>query len=97
MGLQEKRHIQELQTNVIPGFEAGFEETVGAKIKLDVNWQSFSDDLEALQNLEHQGLDRIQRVLRSICVDDLGKAAIKKKLDTHRMAEANKAFAHFAW
>ena len=24
-------------------------------------------------------------------------AAIKKKLDMHRMAEANKAFAHFAW
>jgi len=24
-------------------------------------------------------------------------AAIKKRSDTHRMAEANKAFAHFAW
>lgn len=24
-------------------------------------------------------------------------AAYKKKLDTHRMAEANKAFAHFRW
>lgn len=24
-------------------------------------------------------------------------AAIKKKLDTHRMAEANRAFAHFGW
>jgi small subunit ribosomal protein S7 len=24
-------------------------------------------------------------------------AAIKKKMDTHKMAEANKAFAHFAW
>ena len=23
--------------------------------------------------------------------------AVKKKLDVHRMAEANKAFAHFAW
>jgi small subunit ribosomal protein S7 len=23
--------------------------------------------------------------------------AIKKKEDTHRMAEANKAFAHFKW
>ena len=23
--------------------------------------------------------------------------SVKKKLDTHRMAEANKAFAHFAW
>lgn len=24
-------------------------------------------------------------------------AAVKKKLDTHKMAEANKAFAHFRW
>ena len=24
-------------------------------------------------------------------------SAVKKKEDTHRMAEANKAFAHFAW
>ncbi len=24
-------------------------------------------------------------------------AAVKKKMDTHRMAEANKAFAHFRW
>lgn len=24
-------------------------------------------------------------------------SAVKKKLDTHKMAEANKAFAHFAW
>ena len=24
-------------------------------------------------------------------------SAIKKKQDTHRMAEANKAFAHFSW
>jgi small subunit ribosomal protein S7 len=24
-------------------------------------------------------------------------AAVKKREDTHKMAEANKAFAHFAW
>jgi len=24
-------------------------------------------------------------------------AAVKKKLDTHRIAEANRAFAHFSW
>lgn len=24
-------------------------------------------------------------------------SAVKKRMDTHRMAEANKAFAHFAW
>jgi len=28
---------------------------------------------------------------------NLSGAAVKKKLDTHRMAEANKAFAHFRW
>ncbi|MDP2909457.1 MAG: 30S ribosomal protein S7 [bacterium] len=26
-----------------------------------------------------------------------GGFAVKKKLDTHRMAEANRAFAHFSW
>ena len=30
------------------------------------------------------------------CTNNQGNA-IKKKADTHRMAEANKAFAHFAW
>lgn len=32
-------------------------------------------------------------------IDALNNAggAVKKKLDTHRMAEANKAFAHFRW
>lgn len=32
-------------------------------------------------------------------IDALNMAggAVKKKLDTHRMAEANKAFAHFRW
>lgn len=29
-------------------------------------------------------------------LNNLG-SAVKKKLDTHRMAEANKAFAHFRW
>ncbi|MEE4662222.1 MAG: 30S ribosomal protein S7, partial [Halieaceae bacterium] len=24
-------------------------------------------------------------------------AAVKKRVDTHRMAEANKAFAHYRW
>ena len=33
------------------------------------------------------------------CIDAANNrgAAIKKKEDTHRMAEANKAFAHYRW
>jgi len=43
------------------------------------------------------------RPMRSRLADELMGAyrregeAIKKREDTHRMAEANKAFAHFAW
>ena len=31
------------------------------------------------------------------CVDLGGRRIIKKKEDTHKMAESNKAFAHFRW
>ena len=38
------------------------------------------------------------RVAAEILDATLGKgSAFKKKEDTHKMAEANKAFAHFRW
>ncbi|GIT72698.1 MAG: hypothetical protein Ct9H300mP28_25120 [Pseudomonadota bacterium] len=32
----------------------------------------------------------------NLCLKEPG-SAIKKKEDTHKMAEANKAFAHYRW
>ena len=39
--------------------------------------------------------DRLAEVLKESCNNE--GIAVKKKEDTHKMAEANRAFAHFRW
>ena len=49
-------------------------------------------------SLAKKGKPMAQRLAEEILLATKNEGvAIKKKLDTHRMAEANKAFAHFAW
>ena len=49
----------------------------------------------ARQRSEHTMAERLANELMSASRND--GPAIKKKEDTHKMAEANKAFAHFRW
>ena len=42
-----------------------------------------------------EGLVRLRHTVRVLALANGG--AVKKKEDTHRMAEANKAFAHYRW
>lgn len=52
--------------------------------------------LEAARS--QKGLPMSQRLASELMAAAKNEgAAVKKKLDTHRMAEANRAFAHFAW
>ncbi len=45
-----------------------------------------------------KGEPMAQKLAQEILLASKGEGeAVKKKDDTHRMAEANKAFAHFAW
>ena len=50
-----------------------------------------------------EALRRGERTMKQRLAAELSEAAenrggaIKKKEDTHRMAEANKAFAHYRW
>ncbi len=45
-----------------------------------------------------KGKPMAKRLAEEILLAKKGEgAAVKKKEDTHRMAEANRAFAHFAW
>lgn len=52
-----------------------------ARARSNSTYHTFADKLAAEILEAHEGLG----------------AAVKKKLDTHKMAEANKAFAHFRW
>jgi len=49
----------------------------------------------ARQRPEHSMSERLANELIAASKND--GPAIKKKVDTHKMAEANKAFAHFRW
>ena len=44
---------------------------------------------------ETPNIDRL--ATEGILFDNAYAAAVKKREDTHRMAEANRAFAHFRW
>ena len=45
-----------------------------------------------------KGTDMKKRLADELILASKGEgAAVKKREDTHKMAEANKAFAHFAW
>ena len=54
---------------------------------------------KSLEKLKEKGGDEALKLLTNELLDaSNGKgAAIKKKEDVHRMAEANKAFAHYRW
>ncbi len=49
----------------------------------------------ARQRGEHTMVDRLAKEILD-AANNTG-AAVKKREDTHRMAEANRAFAHFRW
>ena len=63
------------------------------KLKLEKYYQIQFMEVKSLQNLQ------MLLCLMARLMDAAGNkgSAIKKREDTHKMAEANKAFAHFRW
>ena len=81
MGLNEKRKIKELQDTTFPERTAELAEICGGgSIAYDVDWDSFADDLEALNFLDNISCHRTNMALRVICSDDLGKEAVRDGL-----------------
>ena len=80
MGLLERRKIDELQKVTLPERVKEIEEICGAPIPYEVDWNSFSDDLEGLKFLDNLSCHRLNMALRVICQDDLGKEAVREAL-----------------
>src|SRR5436305_10222169 len=85
MGLAERRKIKELQDEVLPGRLKEIEEICGAIIPYDVDWDSFSDDLEGLNFMDNLSCHRLNMALRTICIDDMGKEAVRDALKTIKL------------
>jgi hypothetical protein len=80
MGLQEKRKIKELQDVTFPGRVKEIEEICGAPIPYEVDWTSLGEDPEALNFIDNISCHRLNMALRSICLDDFGKSAVRDGL-----------------
>ena len=78
MGLDARRKMKELQETTFPERTAELAEiSGGGSITYDVDWDSFADDLQALNFLDNLACHRINMALRVICSDDLGKEAVQ--------------------
>ena len=72
-------------------FYGGVEVTPERRMTLGLRWLT---NYSRLRN-ENTMVDRLANEI--IDASNGTGAAVKKKEDTHKMAEANKAFAHFRW
>lgn len=80
MGLEERRKIKELQEVTLPGRVKEIEEICGKGIPYEVDWASLADDAEGLNFLDNLSCHRLNMALRTICIDDLGREAVRDGL-----------------
>lgn len=76
MGLNERRKIKELQDTTIPDRVKEIEEICGKAIPYEVDWDSLADDMEGLNFIDNISCHRLNMALRTICMDDMGRAAV---------------------
>jgi hypothetical protein len=80
MGLMERRKIKELQETTLPARVLEIQEICGKPIPYDVDWESLADDAEGLNFLDNLSCHRLNMALRTICVDEMGKEAVREGL-----------------
>jgi hypothetical protein len=75
MGLEEKRWIRQFQDEYLPSVRAELKDLVKTDIPYEVDWESFSSDLPALQTLQDQ-MGRLNSAFRSIVQSSIGGAVV---------------------
>ena len=85
MGLNERRKIKELQDTTLPERVKEIEEICGKAIPYEVDWDSLADDAEGLNFLDNLSCHRLNMALRTICVDDMGKEAVRDGLNSIKL------------
>jgi hypothetical protein len=86
MGLNERRKIKELQETTLPARVKEIEEICGKAIPYEVDWDSLADDAEGLNFLDNISCHRLNMALRTICVDDMGKEAVRDALNLIKLS-----------
>ena len=77
MGLNERRKMKELQEVTLPERVREIEEICGKSIPYEVDWDSLADDAEGLNFMDNISCHRLNMALRTICMDEMGKEAVR--------------------
>lgn len=85
MGIQERRMIKTLQDDTLPGRSREITEICGSEIPYEVDWPSLESDAPALNAMDNLSCHRLNMALRTICVDDLGREAVRDGLKLVRL------------
>ena len=80
MGLNERRKVQELKDTILPGRTKEIQEICGKAIPYEVDWESISENMAALNFVDNVSCHRLNMALRGICQDDMGKEAVSNGL-----------------
>ncbi len=95
--------FQQAVTNVKPNLEVKSRRVGGATYQVPVEVRTNRKNALAIRWIIGYARERGEKTMRERLAGELMDAAnnegasIKKKVDTFRMAEANKAFAHYRW
>lgn len=90
MGLIEKRLIKQGQDEWVPEAVKDLHEISGGAQVYDVMWDTFANDAVALNNVQNQGMRRLNSAFRLICCDDLGKEAMNERVTSVRLVNVDK-------
>ena len=96
--LDEKREIKKATDEWLPAKNKELSElSGGGAMKFDIDWATFTGDLQGLNWLEFNGPQQVVNAFRIIGTDDLGKEAlretIKKVVVKNAKEEKDKAMA----
>ncbi|HQD38930.1 MAG: 30S ribosomal protein S7 [Firmicutes bacterium] len=95
--------LEEAVKNAMPLLEVRARRVGGATYQVPVEVRPERRTALALRWIVNAARDRSERTMRERLAAEIldaasgAGAAVKKREDTHRMAEANRAFAHYRW
>lgn len=107
--IQEKQNrdpleaFQQAMDNVRPFVEVRSRRVGGATYQIPTEVRSVRRDALAIRWIIQSARERSEKTMQEALSNEFLDAAqnrgnaVKKKEDTHRMAEANRAFAHYRW
>ena len=102
-GKEPVEMFQQAMENVMPSLEIKARRVGGATYQVPMEVRPERRQTLGLRWLTNYSRARSEKTMRERLANEIMDAcnntggAVKKREDTHKMAEANKAFAHFRW